>query len=80
LERRFIGAGREAERIGEPAELAARVEVEFALGVFVGDAPAEIKTTGIGIRHGELSESGDGKTRQRALFRRSGFTRLPAVL
>jgi hypothetical protein len=74
-------AGREAERIGEAAKLAARVEVEFALGVFVvGDAFAEIKTAGIGIGHGELSESGDGQAQQRALSRGSGFTRLPAVL
>jgi hypothetical protein len=75
-----VSAGREAEHIGETAKLTARAEVEFALDVVViGDAAAEIKTSGIGIGHGKLSESEDGQTRQRALSCRSGFTRVPAL-
>lgn len=48
-----VCTGREAERVGEEAELAARVEVEQALGVVViSDALAEIESgSGRGIGH-----------------------------
>lgn len=55
--------------------------MEQALGVVViSDALAEIEAEGLGFGHGKCSENGDGKTRRRALSRRSGFTRVPSVL
>ena len=77
-----VGAGREAEGIGEVSELAAGAEVEFAFGVL------RHRRRACGNQNGRYWDSSWGALRERgrenpaarALSRQSGFTRLPAVL